>query len=70
MAIVIIIRVVELHKRKVYQMAFVELPCVPHESSTIFAWTVVAIILLRPVRFIEGRGRERGLLGGEIQIIT
>ena len=32
MAIVIITRVVELHKHKVYQMAFVELLCVPRES--------------------------------------
>ena len=32
MAIVVIIRVVELHKHKVYQMAFVELPCVPRKS--------------------------------------
>ena len=32
MAIVIIIRVVELQKHKVYQMTFVELKCVPRES--------------------------------------
>ena len=43
MAIVIIIRVVELHKHKVYQTAFVELPCVPRESCFLQLQFVVEV---------------------------
>ena len=42
MAIVIIIRVVELHKHKV-QMMFVELPCVPRESCFLQLQFVVEV---------------------------
>ena len=43
MAIVVIIRVVELHKHKVYQMAFVELACVPRESCFLQLQFVVEV---------------------------
>ena len=43
MAIVIIIRMVELHKNKVYQMAFVELSCVPLESCFLHLQVVVEV---------------------------
>ena len=41
--IVIIIWVVELHKHKVYQMTFVELPCVPCESCFLQLQFVVEV---------------------------
>ena len=43
MAIVVIIRVVELQKHKVYQMAFVELACVPRESCFLQLQFVVEV---------------------------
>ena len=43
MAIAILIRVVELHKHKVYQMAFLELPCVPRESCFLHVKFVVEV---------------------------
>ena len=44
MAIVVTIRVVELHKHKVYQMAFVELACVPRESCFLQLQFVVEVV--------------------------
>ena len=43
MAIAVTIRVVELQKHKVYQMAFVELACVPRESCFLQLQFVVEV---------------------------